>query len=92
MGDDLGKLRYLYKIPKFVEICAPKAHERVEWVVPRWVAIYEIAFRDGMRLPIPKLVQDVLDHYEITPSQLMLIALRILMSVKCLIMWHVVAC
>ena len=91
-GDDLGKLRYLYKIPKFVEIRALEAHERVDWVVPDWVALYEIVFRDGMRLSIPKLVRDVLDHYEITPGQLMPNAWRILMSLECLSMWHVVIC
>ena len=32
--DELRKIRYLYKIPKSVEIRAPKAHEMVNWVVP----------------------------------------------------------
>ena len=48
--DDLGKLRYTYKIPKFVEIRTLEAHERVDWVVLGWVALYEIPFRDGMWL------------------------------------------
>ena len=48
---DLGKLRYWFKIPKSMEIRAPKAHERVDWVMLGWVALYEIPFRDGMRLP-----------------------------------------
>ena len=33
IGDELKKLRYLYKIPQSVSICAPEAHERVDWVV-----------------------------------------------------------
>ena len=66
------KLRYLYKIPQSVEIRAPKAHERVDWVVPGYVAFDEIVFRHGIRLPISKLVRDVLDHYEIAPSLLIL--------------------
>ena len=49
-------------------------------------------FRDGVRVPIPKLVWDVLDHYKIAPSQLMLNAWRILMSLECLSMRHGVAC
>ena len=73
-------------------IRAPEAYERVDWVVPGWVALYKITFRDGMRLPIPKLVWDVLDHYEIAPSQLMLNTWRILMSFKCLSMRHGVVC
>ena len=51
----MGKLRYLYKILKSVEIHALEVHERVDWVVSEWVTLYEIEFRDGMQLPILKL-------------------------------------
>ena len=37
-----------------------------------WVALYELPFQDGMRFPIPKLVREVLDHFEVAPIQLML--------------------
>ena len=30
IGNDLGKLRYLYKIPKSIEFCAPEVHKRVD--------------------------------------------------------------
>ena len=33
-ADELGKIRYLNKIPKCVEIRAPEAHKRVDWVIP----------------------------------------------------------
>ena len=82
--DELGKIRYLYKIPKNVEICALKAHERVDWVVPGWVALYEFSFREEMKFPIPKLVRDILNHYEIAPSQLMPNMWRILLAFECL--------
>ena len=68
---NLGKLRYLYKFPKSEEIRAPKTHERVDWVMPGWVALYELPFQDGMRFPIPNLVRVVLEHFEIAPSHLM---------------------
>ena len=84
MEDELKKLKYLYMFPRSVEVCALEAHEIVGWVVPGWVALYEIAFKDGMRLSILKLVRDVLDHYEIAPSQLMTNAWRILMTLECL--------
>ena len=71
-----------------MKIHAPEAHERVDWVVLGLVALYEIVFRDGMRLPIPKLVRDVCDHYEIAPSQLMSNAWRILLALECVSMWH----
>ena len=43
-ADELGKIRYLYKISKCVEIRALEAHERVDWVVPSWVGLYEFVF------------------------------------------------
>ena len=76
--------RYLYKIPPCVEIRVPTAHERVDWVVPGWVAIYELMLKDGMRFPISKLIRDVCDQYEIAPSQLMPNAWRVLMSLESL--------
>ena len=53
-----------------MEIRVPTAHERVNWVVPGWVAIYELKLKDGMRFPIPRLIRDVCDYFEIALSQL----------------------
>ena len=82
----------MYEIPASVEVRALEAHERVDWVIPRWAAWYEFPFKEGMRLPIPKLVRDALDHYEISPSQLMSNAWRILLALECLSMRYEVAC
>ena len=90
--DDLGKFRYTYKIPKSMEILTPEVHERVDWVVPSWVALYGSPFSDGMRLQIPRLVRDVLNHYEIAPTQLMPNVWRLLMLMECLNMQHDVTC
>ena len=76
--------RYLYKISLSVEIWVPSAHERVDWVLPGWMAIHKLMLKDGMRFLIPKLIRDVCDHYEIAPSQLMLNAWRVLMSLESL--------
>ena len=84
--------RYLYKIPPCVEIRVSAAHERVDWVVPGWVAIYELMFKDGMRFPITKLIRDVCDHYEIAPSPLMPNAWRVLMSLESISIRHGVEC
>ena len=70
-SEEVRLWRYMYKIPQNVRIRVPAAHERVDWVVPGWVAIYELMLKDGMRFPIPRLIRDVCDHYEISPSQLM---------------------
>ena len=67
-------------------------HERIDWVVPGWVALYELMFKDGMRLLIPKLIRYVCDHYEIIPSQMMLNAWRILMALESLSIRHGVEC
>ncbi|KAL5573741.1 hypothetical protein UlMin_023338 [Ulmus minor] len=82
--EDIRLWRYLYGIPPSVEVRVPTAHERVDWVVPGWVAIYELMLKDGMRFPIPRLLRDVCDHYEIAPSQLMPNAWRVLMSLESL--------
>jgi len=45
-----------------------------------------------MRFPISRLIRDVCDHYEITPSQLMPNAWRVLMSPESLSVGHWVDC
>ena len=69
--EDIKLWRYMYRITLSVEIRVPTTHERVDWVVHGWVAVYELMLKDGMRFPIPKLIRDVFNHYEIAPSQLM---------------------
>ena len=49
-------------------------------------------FRDSLRLPIPRLVRDVLDHYKIALSQLMSNDWRILLVLECLSIRHGVEC
>ncbi|KAL5573130.1 hypothetical protein UlMin_022727 [Ulmus minor] len=75
-----------------MEIRVPSLHERVDWVVPGWVAVYELMLKDGLRFPIPRLIRDVCDHYEIAPSQLMPNAWRVLMSLESLGSRHGVDC
>ena len=82
--EDISLWRYMYRIPQSVEVRVPFPHKRVDWVVPGWVAVYELMLRDGMRFPIPRLIRDVCDHYEIAPSQLMPNAWRVLMSLESL--------
>lgn len=71
MHEDVRLWRYLYRISPNVEIRVPSSHERVDWIVPRWVAMDKLMLKDGMMFLIPRLVKDVCDHYEIVPSQLM---------------------
>ena len=90
--EDIRLWRYLYGIPPSVGIRVPTANEGVDWVVPGWVAIYELMLKDEMRFPIPKLMKDVCDHYEIAPSQLMPNAWKVLMSLESLSVRHGVDC
>ena len=90
--EDVKLWRYMYRIPPSVEIRVPTTHERVDWVMPGWVAIYELMLKDGMRFPILRLVRDVCNHFEIAPSQLMLNAWSLLMSLESLSVRHGVNC
>ena len=40
--DEFNKLRYFYKIPQSVEVRAPEAYEKIDWVVPGWVTLYKL--------------------------------------------------
>ena len=92
LAEDVMLWRYLYRIPSSVEIRVPSSHKRVDWVVPGWVALYELMLKDGMRFPIPRLIRDVCDHYEIAPSHLMPNAWRVLMLLESLDSRHGVDC
>ena len=54
--------------------------------------MYEFMLKDGMRFPIPKLIRDVCDHYEIALSQLMPNIQRVLLSLESLSVHHGVDC
>ena len=81
-NDEVKLWRYLYRIPSSVEIWVLKAHERIDWVVPSWVTVYELMLKEGMRFP--RLIRDVCDHNEIALSQLMPNVWRMLMSLESL--------
>ena len=77
---DMLKIRYMYQIPSSVEIHAPLPHECVDWDVQRWWSFYEFASEAGFRFPVPKLMTEVVSHFEIALSQFMPNAWRILMT------------
>ena len=68
---DMLKLRYIYQIPVAIEIRALLPHEQVDWDVQGWWSFYEFAFEAGFRFPVPRLVREVLFHFQIAPSQQM---------------------
>ena len=67
---------------------SPEAYERINWVVPGWVALYELMFKDCMRLPILRLIRDGGDYYWIALSQLMPNTWKNLMALESLSVRH----
>ena len=67
---------------------SPEAYERIDWVILSLVALYELMFKVGMRLPILRLIRDVCDHYLIALSQLMPNTWKNLMALESLSVRH----
>ena len=80
----LTELKYMYNIPDAIEVRPPSPKERIDFRAPGWMGFYARPFRDGFRFPIPRLVRELLNHFEVAPSQLMPNTWRILMSVECM--------
>ena len=82
---DMLKLRYMYQIPKAVEISAPLPPRARRLGHSRMGEFYEFVFEAGFKFPVPKLVREVVSHFKIAPSQLMPNAWRILMTLESLV-------
>ena len=48
------------------------------------VCLYEVAFKIGLRLPLPKFVADVLSYLQVAPGQLMPNAWRVILGMQVL--------
>lgn len=69
-----------------IEIRLSSAHERVDWNVLGYINMYEHTFIDGLRFPIPRLAQEVMDHYLIALTHFISYICRLLLSLECLCM------
>ena len=76
--------KLMYRFPESIEVRALKSFERIDYKIPGWIGFYERPLRDGFRFPVPRLAWEVLDHFGISPSQLMPNAWRVLMAVECM--------
>ena len=65
---DMLKLRYMYQIPTDVEIHASHSHERVDSDAQGWWSFYEFAFEAGFKFPVPRLMRELLSHFQIAPQ------------------------
>ena len=77
---ELGAIREKYQIPVEVELWVPKSTERPSDVRVGAFSLYEEALKGGLRLPLPQIVVDVLNHLEVAPGQLMPNAWKILLA------------
>ncbi|KAK3225768.1 hypothetical protein Dsin_005630 [Dipteronia sinensis] len=83
-NDDMGRLQSLYGIPKSIELCATKEHERADWAIPGWTCFCEYNLRHGFRFPVPSLARRLLVYYDIAPAQVKPNSWRILLSLTVL--------
>lgn len=79
---DLPRLRQVYNIPSYASLHAPSGGERANWILPGWVCMYELPFKEGFRLPLPRLVREVCEYHLVSPSQLMPNVWRVLMALE----------
>ena len=78
----LRVMKIVYRIPKSIEVRVPNSGDRVDFKILGWTGFYERPLEDGFRFPIPKLAWELLNHFEIAPSQLMPNTWRILLSIE----------
>ncbi|KAL6564768.1 hypothetical protein OROMI_016218 [Orobanche minor] len=55
---------------------------RADWDLPGMTCLYELPFKLGFRFPLPRLIREVCDFYEIAPGQLVSNAWRLLMALE----------
>ena len=81
----LSKFRDRFQFPKKVRISLPRQEERAYHFLLKEVCFYEAAFQSGLRFPIHPFIMELLNHFNITPRQLMPNSWRILVS--CMEIW-----
>ena len=77
---EFAALRERYQIPDDVEIRMPIEGERACWSRRSELCVNIEMFRAGFRVPVPKLVWEILNFYKVAPIQLMPNSWKNLMS------------
>ncbi|KAF3443635.1 hypothetical protein FNV43_RR13325 [Rhamnella rubrinervis] len=67
----MSYLKERYSFPNNVVLSAPREGERVDSVQDGWICFYEIAFKLGLRLPFHRVINMVLNYFNLAPRQLM---------------------
>ncbi|KAL2543162.1 Uncharacterized protein Adt_04140 [Abeliophyllum distichum] len=71
-AEELEDLRLSYDIPSSVLLWAPGPEERADDLPERFVAIYEPAMQQGLRLPMHPFFREVLKDWNLAPFQITL--------------------
>ena len=87
-ADTIFKYRDKFQFPKEVRIRFPQEGEKACHFSPGEVCFYEAVFQCGLRFPIHPFIMELLNHFNITPGQLIPNSWRIVIS--CMEIWMVV--
>lgn len=74
---DVEDLCTRYRVPSFIRLYAPRPEDRVTSDSPDRVALYEVFFSYGLRLPFHPFILNLLDWYRLVPAQLTPNSIRI---------------
>ena len=85
--DTLGRWKDRFQFPERVRVRLPSKGERACNFFPREVCFYESSFACGLKFPVHPFLMELLDHFGITPGQLMPNSWRIVVS--CMGIWLV---
>ncbi|KAF3449281.1 hypothetical protein FNV43_RR10009 [Rhamnella rubrinervis] len=68
----MSYLKEKYKILSYVKLSTPQLLERANSIRLGWGCFYKIAFKVGLRFPLHRIINMVLNFFNIAPGQLML--------------------
>ncbi|GMN28788.1 hypothetical protein TIFTF001_041224 [Ficus carica] len=78
--EDLSDTRGRYGFPNEVQLRLPLPNERSDTVLEGWICMYTIYFECGLRLPIPPLLIQSMNHYQLVIPQLMPNGMRVFLG------------
>ncbi|KAL6566855.1 hypothetical protein OROMI_015259 [Orobanche minor] len=79
---EMRHIRRNYDIPDHIALHVPSKEVRADWDLPGMTCLYELPFKLGFRFPLPRLIREVCDFYEIAPRQLVPNVWRLLMALE----------
>ncbi|GMN63812.1 hypothetical protein TIFTF001_032885 [Ficus carica] len=78
--NDLSEIRGQFGFPNEVQLRLPTNDERADSVSEGWICMYTIYFESGLRLPLPPLLIQCKQHYQLVIPQLMPNGMRVFLG------------